>query len=321
MDRIGDILVFLRDKKDYVSGDFIASQINISRTAIWKYINQLEKKGYRIEKLKGKGYRLMSSPDKLFPWEIGPMLDTKFIGNNIIYMDEVDSTNTHAFKLALSGAPEGTCVVAEQQKSGKGRLGRTWFSPEGRNLCVSVILRPSIPPAEAYPITFISSLAVYDTIREVSGLVPALKWPNDVLIGSKKICGTLIELSTETDLVRFVVVGIGLNIMMGEEELDHTIMEKATSLYIETGTPYNRASVCGKLLSNLEKYYMIFNGMGNAEICDMWEKRAAIKGKFLEVRQLDEEYKGVCLGIDADGALLLDINGRERKIIAGDVIF
>ncbi|MEI6153700.1 MAG: biotin--[acetyl-CoA-carboxylase] ligase [Deltaproteobacteria bacterium] len=321
MDRTGEILTFLRGTDDYVSGDMISAKLGISRTAVWKYINQLEQKGYSITKLKGKGYMLTNTPDKLFPWEVYRHLDTNSIVKEIIYQDTIDSTNSFAFKLAVGGKPEGTCVVAEAQKTGKGRLNRVWFSPPGENLYLSIILKPLVHPARVYPITFLSSLAVYDTIKRVTGIIPTLKWPNDVLIHGKKVCGTLLEISTEADMVRFIVVGIGFNINMKEKEIDEPIKNKATSLHIETKKTYERASVCGILLSNLDKYYSIFRKNGEQEICSIWEKTAQTKGKYLEINQMGEVYKGISEGIDTSGAMLININGKVKRIIAGDVSF
>ncbi len=322
MDRTAEILTFLRNSNDYLSGDIISSKLGISRTAVWKYINQLEQKGYGVSKIKGKGYKLTNTPDKLYSWEITRYIDNKnsFV-REIIYQDNIQSTNSYAFKLALAGRPEGTCVIAETQQGGKGRLNRVWFSPPGKNLYLSVILKPQIHPSRIYPVTFLSSLAVYDTIKMITGISPTLKWPNDVLINEKKVCGTLIELSTEADMVGFVIVGIGLNINMKANEIDDTIKNKATSLYIETKKIFERASVCGMLLSNFDKYYSVFRKAGEQEICNIWEKTAQIKGKQLEINQMGEIYKGIAQGVDSSGAIILDIKGQKKRIIAGDVSF
>lgn len=319
MAKINDILAFLREAQDYISGDFLSTKLGVSRTAIWKYIHRLETLGYNISKLKGRGYKLIEIPDKLYAWEIERHLDTDIIGEKIVYKELVDSTNSLAFKLALEGSPEGTCVVAEAQKAGKGRLNRVWFSPAGENLYLSVILKPRIHPSNVYPITFISSLAVCDAVETITSVQPTLKWPNDVLINGKKICGTLLELSTEADMVKFVIVGIGLNINMKEKEIDEEIRQKATSLFAETKKIYERAYVCGILLSNLERYYLIFGQKGEEEICRIWENRAGIKGKYMEITQMDETYKGISEGLDSNGALLLNIEGQTKRIIAGDV--
>jgi BirA family biotin operon repressor/biotin-[acetyl-CoA-carboxylase] ligase len=225
-----------------------------------------------------------------------------------------------AFQLALADEPEGTCVVAEAQKTGKGRLQRKWFSPYGRNLYLSVILRPSVHPSLVYPITFLSPLAVYETLIQL-GLTPALKWPNDVLVNGKKICGTLLELSTEADLVSFVIVGIGLNVNMRREEMAEEIRPKATSLHMETKIVYERARVCGMLLNNLETYYALLRDHGAAGLVKTWEEKAEIKGKYLEIVQMGEVLRGVAEGIGDGGALLLSDHGVVRKVIAGDVSF
>ena len=313
--------MLLRESGDYVSGDLIAAKLHVSRTAVWKYVNHLERLGYLFQKSKGKGYRITGTPDKLYAWEIDRHLRTDVTGRKVVHRETVDSTNAFAFKLALSGEPEGACVVAESQDAGKGRLGRKWFSPVGKNLYISVVLRPHIHPSSVYPITFLSSLAMYDTIGELTGIRPSLKWPNDVLINGKKVCGTLIELSTEADMVRFVIVGIGFNINMQRSEIDEEIINKATSLSIETKKIYERALVCGILLNHLEEHYRYFRQYGAPGICGAWEERAAIKGKTLEINQMGESYRGVVEGIDLDGAMLLNMDGKVKKIIAGDVNF
>jgi BirA family biotin operon repressor/biotin-[acetyl-CoA-carboxylase] ligase len=321
MERIRQTLTYLREQDDYVSGDYIAERLGLSRTAVWKYMNQLDHLGYRINKLKGKGYRLVGTPDRLYPWEVARYLKTDIVGSNIVYRDEVDSTNALAFKLALAGENEGCCVIAERQEKGKGRLGRKWFSPTGKNLYLSLILKPPIHPSRVYPITFISCLAVVDTVADATGLPAELKWPNDVLIHGKKICGTLLEISTEADMVRFVVIGIGFNVNVAEADMDREIAAKATSLFMESKKMYERAPLCGMLLNNLERYYRVFMEKGEREICRIWEERAKIRGRHLEITQMGETYRGTAEGIDRDGAILLNIGGTTKKIIAGDVNF
>lgn len=321
MDNIGEVLKFLREEKGFVSGDYISRKLNVSRTAVWKYMNQLERYGYVIGKSKGKGYTLVSAPDRLYSWEIDRYRNTEIMGKKIIHREVVDSTNIVAFRLALAGEEEGTCIVAESQEKGKGRMGRKWCSPVGKNIYMSVIVRPPIHPSVVYPITFLSSLAVSDTVKELTGEDPVLKWPNDVLMNGKKICGTLLELSTEADMVRFVVIGVGLNVNMEPDEIDEEILNKASSLAMETKKVYERASLCGMLLSALEKYYLLFRQKGEEEVCRIWEERAAIRGKYIEISQMGESHKGICEGVDKDGAILLGTDGKTRKIIAGDVSF
>ena len=320
MNRVGEILGFLRGKEEHVSGDYISSRLGLTRTAVWKHVKQLRQMGYAIDTLKGKGYSLRMVPDRLYPWEINRYLRAASMGKTIQYKESVDSTNALAFQLALAEAAEGTCVVAEAQKAGKGRLQREWFSPYGKNLYLSVILRPSLHPSFVYPITFLSSLAVYDTLLQF-GLRPTLKWPNDVLVNGKKICGTLLELSTEADLVRFVIVGVGLNVNMGAGEMPDEIRSKATSLLLETKIVYERARVCGMLLNNLETYYDLLKDHGPVTLVRTWEEKAEIKGKSLEITQQGMVFKGVVEGIGDEGALLLNDHGKVHRIIAGDVSF
>lgn len=321
MDNLGEVLRYLREGDGFISGDQISGKLGVSRTAVWKYMNQLERYGYSIEKSKGKGYRLIGTPDRLYGWEIERYRKSSVIGRRIIHRDMIDSTNAFAFKQALAGEPEGTCVVAESQEKGKGRLGRKWSSPAGKNIYLSVILRPPIHPSAVYPITFLSSLAVSETIGELTGIEAVLKWPNDVLIQDRKISGTLLELSTEADMVRFVIIGIGFNVNMEPEDMDQEIKARATSLSMVTKKTYERPRVCGILMSNLERYYNLFREDGEQAICDIWEEKARIRGKRLEINQMGESYSGVAKGIDRDGAILLDIDGKIKKIIAGDVNF
>ncbi len=321
MDNLSEVLRHLRDAGGFISGDRIAGRLGVSRTAVWKYMNQLERYGYDIDKSKGKGYRLVETPDRLYGWEIDRYRNTGRIGAKIIHRETLDSTNIFAFKQALAGEAEGTCVVSESQEKGKGRLGRKWSSPAGKNIYLSVILRPSIHPSMVYPATFLSSLAVSDTIEQLTDLKATLKWPNDVLVQGRKISGTLIELSTEADMVRFVVVGIGFNVNMESDDMDEDIKARATSLLMETKKTYERPRVCGILLSNLERYYDLFKIDGARAICDIWEERAQIRGKHLEINQMGKVFIGTAKGIDRDGAILLDIEGTTKKILAGDVNF
>ena len=326
MSRAGEILAFFREAADgraaggpvYVSGDMIASSLSISRTAVWKVLKQLSGMGYAFETVKGRGYRLTASPDRLFPWEIERHLSTRFVGRDIVYRDQVDSTNAVAFNLALAGCAEGTCVVAESQTAGRGRLMRTWQSPHGKNLYISCVFRPALHPSAVYPLTFIPCLAVLDTLAAL-GVEGPLKWPNDVLIGRRKVSGTLIELSMEADRVRFVVIGIGLNVNMAQADMADEIRETATSLLVEGKKHFERARVCGMLLDDLEKYYGIARDQGTDAICRLWEERARIRGTYMEINQMGTIYRGTAEGIGPDGAVLLRENGVLTRVIAGDV--
>jgi BirA family transcriptional regulator, biotin operon repressor / biotin---[acetyl-CoA-carboxylase] ligase len=271
--------------------------------------------------LPGNGYSPACEADRLDSQGVAPYLQTRLLGREIIYKDQVNSTNAVAFELAAAGCREGLCVIAEGQSAGRGRLSRHWHSPYGKNLYVSCVLRPGLRPTQVSPLTFLSSLAVSDTLGSL-GVEATLKWPNDVLVNGRKICGTLIELMAQQDAVAFVVIGVGLNINMSRADLSEEIADKATSLFIETGKYYERTRICGMLLDNLEKYYEAAREEGVDEICRLWEKRANIRGVLMEIVQTDRTYRGVCEGIGRDGAMFLrEENGHIARVIAGDVSF
>jgi BirA family biotin operon repressor/biotin-[acetyl-CoA-carboxylase] ligase len=275
----------------------------------------------RAGEVPGNGYRPAGAPDRLYPWEVERYLETQFVGREIIYKDSVGSTNGVAFELALAGCREGTTVIAETQDAGRGRHRRRWCSPYGKNIYASCVLRPALHPQEIPPLTFISCLAAFDSLSSM-GLAPALKWPNDVLMNGRKVCGTLIELIAQPDAAAFVVIGIGLNVNMSEADMAEEIWGKATSLFLETGNCFERAPVCGMLLNNLEKYYEVVRDRGVDEICRLWEERADVRGVSMEIVQTDRVYRGVSEGIGRDGAMLLrDENGCVIRVIAGDVSF
>lgn len=242
------------------------------------------------------------------------------IVTNIHYYQTVDSTNTIACRLARAGAREGEVVVADAQTKGKGRLDRAWQSPPGSNLYTSIILRPKIEPAMAPQITLMAGVAVAELL---SGYCPgdvSIKWPNDVLLRGKKVCGILTEMKAAAGSVDFIVLGIGLNINMNRQDFDPSLREAATSIKIETGEVYDRLDVVSKLFDFIEKWYNIFLGMGFIGMRDTWLRHADILGKRIKVVFKDEFQTGIVTGIDDDGTILMkDENGVNQKVVAGDV--
>jgi BirA family biotin operon repressor/biotin-[acetyl-CoA-carboxylase] ligase len=242
------------------------------------------------------------------------------IVTNIYYYQEVDSTNTIACRLALGGAREGEVVVADAQTKGKGRLDRTWQSPPGSNLYTSMILRPKIEPAMAPQITLMAGVAVAELL---SGYCPgdvSIKWPNDVLLRGKKVCGILTEMKAAAGRVDFIILGIGLNINMNHQDFDPSLRGAATSLKIETGVVYDRLDVVSKLFDFIEKWYKVFLSTGFIGLRDTWLRHADILGKRIKVVFKDEFQTGIVTGIDDDGTILMkDENGVSQKVVAGDV--
>ena len=316
-----EILRLLRSHpSDFVSGEEISRLLKLSRTAIWKRVRNLRTLGYVIEALPRRGYRLIQSPDLLLPSEIDPLLRTEWMGKKVHYFNSVDSTNSTAYQLALDGAKEGEVVIGESQEKGRGRLGRQWVSPPFLNLYLSVVLRPKIPPHQASLITFMAAVAAAETIERHSGLIPSIKWPNDLLLREKKVAGLLNEIHSETDRIHFIILGMGVNLNMDAKEFPKDIRTQATSLKAEKGRPVSRKAFAALLLEELERWYEIFLKEGGTPVLKAWRDRAQIQGKEVRVTSFDEVLIGRAVDVDSDGALILETRGGERKrIVAGDV--
>jgi BirA family biotin operon repressor/biotin-[acetyl-CoA-carboxylase] ligase len=316
-----EILQLLRESPSaFLSGEEISRRLKVSRTAVWKRMKRLRALGYEIEASTRSGYRLVQSPDFLTPSEIKPLLKTKWIGETIHHFHTLDSTNSKAYQLALNGAEEGEVVISESQEKGKGRLGRQWFSPPSLNLYLSVILRPKISPHQASLITLMAAVATADAIRKFSGLLPLIKWPNDILLGDRKVAGLLNEIHSEMDRIHFVILGMGVNLNGEEKTFPKEIRAKATSLKIEMGQTVSRKAFLQSLLQELEKWYRIFIKEGSAVILKAWRDRAHIKGRRVKVTSFGETWVGTAIDVDSDGALILETaNGKRRRVVAGDV--
>ena len=316
-----EILRLLRERSAaFVSGEEISRRLKVSRTAVWKRVENLRASGYDIEASRRLGYRLVRAPDLLTPSEIKPLLKTKWMGKRIHHFQTIPSTNTEAYQLALRGAPEGEIVIAESQEKGRGRLGRHWVSPPFLNLYLSVILRPEIPPSQASLITLMAAVAVAEAIERFSGLHPVIKWPNDILVENRKVAGLLNEIHSETDRIHFVILGIGVNLNMEKELLPKEIRGLATSLKMETGKSVSRKEFVPCLLGALEKWYTLFLREGGKPVLDAWREKARLKGKPVKVTSFGETLLGRAVDIDAEGRLILETEKGERKrIVAGDV--
>lgn len=314
------ILNLFGEGDGFVSGEELSRHLGISRTAIWKHINGLRAQGYQIEAVPSRGYRLVAAPNRLSSAQVTAGLDTSRIGGEIICLNQTDSTNTVAFKLAHEGAAEGTVVLADTQSSGKGRLGRVWLSPPGVNLYCSVILRPPISPMSACQLTFLSAVAVARAVEGCTALEPQIKWPNDILIDGKKVAGLLNEMNAETEKVNFVVLGIGVNLNMRQEQFGTDLRHPATSLLEAGAKEVDRIVFTRRLLTELDRLYGIFLEQGEGPVRAEWLERARIAGRKVKVSVGNREFEGVVAGVDAFGALLVDCPGGHREIVlSGDV--
>jgi BirA family biotin operon repressor/biotin-[acetyl-CoA-carboxylase] ligase len=243
------------------------------------------------------------------------------LGRSLHYFLELDSTNTYARRLAECGASEGEIVIAEQQTNGRGRLGRYWISPPFVNLYLSVVLRPTLPPHQAPQITLMAAVALADTIAAVASQSPAIKWPNDIVMGGKKLAGILTESSSDSRAIDFVILGIGVNLNFPRADMPAEIRDRATSLMEFTAQPVHRETFAARLIQDLDRCYGILQESGFAEIASRWDARFMLRGKRVRVEMMEEEVLGTARGIDKDGALIVeDDRGELQRVIAGDVI-
>jgi BirA family biotin operon repressor/biotin-[acetyl-CoA-carboxylase] ligase len=312
------ILEFLKTRHGYISGEELSSHLNISRQALWKHIQELREAGYEILAVPHLGYRLVSLPDRLFPFEISHNLHTKFIGRKICYFDALPSTMDIAMQLGLDGSAEGTVVIAETQTKGRGRLGRSWSSPKYKGIYISLVLRPKILPNASSILTLLAAVSVCEAIQEITTLEARIKWPNDILIHNKKLGGILTELNAEMDSVRFMVIGIGINVNNEQK----TIPEGATSLKEQKKENINRIALLQEILRKIEANYSLFQKRtGKESIIDKWRNYNITLGRKVKVACQSIHLEGEALDIDIDGGLLVRRDcGLVEKVMAGDVV-
>ena len=315
----GEILKLLKETDGYISGQELCEKFGVSRTAVWKVINQLKEEGYEIEAVRNKGYILKGSADVLSKEEQVSTIHTKWAGTQVAFFEETDSTNNEIRRLAEQGAPHGTLAVAERQLGGKGRRGRVWTSPAGVGIWMSMLLRPQIDPMAASMLTLVMALSTRRGIEKATGLKSEIKWPNDLVLNKKKICGILTEMSTELMEIQYVIPGTGINV--NQMEFPDDIKATATSLRIESGKIQKRSEIIAAIMEAFEGYYDTF-----IETQDMSglieEYNANLVNLGNEVCVLDPagEYRGVSEGINKEGALLVRLSdGTLKEIISGEV--
>lgn len=318
-----EILRKLKDADDYISGQELCECYGVSRTAVWKAIRQLEKDGYVIEAQNNRGYRLVESDVGIIfsKMEIENHMDTKQIGKTIVFHKETGSTNLDAKALAEKGAESGTLVVADMQTAGRGRRGHGWVAPAGKNIYMTLMLRPDCIPDKASALTLVMAIAVYEAVCE---LIPAeqcgIKWPNDVVVNNKKICGILTEMSAEPDCIHYVVTGAGINV--NQEEFPEEIRDTATSLYIETGRRTDRCKLVARVMHYFEQNYALFEEKWNLELLqDKYNEMLINRNRQVRVLDPKGAYDGVALGINEKGELMVkrSDNGECICVYAGEV--
>lgn len=315
----GEILKLLKETDGYISGQELCEKFGVSRTAIWKVINQLKEEGYEIEAVRNKGYILKGSADVLSKEELESTIHTKWAGENVVFFEETVSTNNEIRSLAEQGAPHGTLAVAEKQLGGKGRRGRVWTSPAGVGIWMSMLLRPQIDPLAASMLTLVMALAAKKGIEISTGLKSEIKWPNDLVLNKKKICGILTEMSTELMEIQYVIPGIGINV--NQKDFPDDIKATATSLYIESGKIQKRSEIIAAIMEAFEGYYDTFiKTQDMSGLIEEYNANLVNLGNEVCVLDLAGEFRGVSEGINKEGALLVRLaDGTLKEIISGEV--
>lgn len=315
------ILQAFRDHAgSFISGEELSRVCGCSRTAVWKHIEELRSEGYEIEAVRKAGYKLIAAPDRLSAEEVMAGLDTTRIGQLVYAYDEVVSTQPLAHELAAKGAPEGTIVLAELQTGGKGRLGRQWHSPKGSGIWMSLIIRPAIPLPKTPQMTLLTAVSMARTIQEQTGVPIKIKWPNDLYIGDKKVCGILTELHAEADCVHYLVIGIGINVNSEAHDFPEELAHIATSLRIESRRRVNRLELLQRFCRHFEETYDTYLQRGFQPVREEWEALSYTIGRWVNVQTISQKLEGRAVGLDEEGVLLIeDAAGNRHKVYSADV--
>ena len=312
------ILKILREIGDYVSGQEICEKLGVSRTAVWKVIRQLQEEGYQVDAARSRGYRIIDGPDVMTAEEVESLLDTEWAGKPVLYYPETDSTNIRIRHLGDEGAPHGTLAVADRQTAGRGRRGRTWESPGGSCIYMSILLRPDLAPEKAPMLTLVMACGVAEGIMDCADVKVQIKWPNDIIVSGKKLAGILTEMSTQVDYINHVTVGVGINVNVQNfpEEI-----QTATSLLSETGTQTKRAPVIAAVMKHFEENYKIF--MQTEDMSGLMKKYSSLlvnQDREVLILEKDAEYKAYAEGINQKGELVVRReDGTVENICAGEV--
>lgn len=314
------IALFQAQPGTYLSGEWLSRKLGCSRTAVWKRIRQLERQGYRFEAAPRRGYRLVGEPDRIAAADIQARLRTRAWGRSLVLLERVDSTQTAAHERIARGAAEGTLIIAEEQTAGRGRMKRKWHSPPGKGIWMSLVLKPRVPLRFLPQMTLLFSVAVCRAIRRVSGAEAEIKWPNDIFVGGKKVCGLLLESNAEDERLVHVVAGIGISANLLADDYPPELRETATSLRIETGRQVPRSELIAETMNELETLYDLYLEQGFEPIRSLWEALSFTLGRAVRVRGSEGWIEGTAVGLDRMGALLVRLpDGRTMPVYSGDL--
>ncbi|HEY3929742.1 MAG TPA: biotin--[acetyl-CoA-carboxylase] ligase [Candidatus Koribacter sp.] len=320
-ERLGHLVRLLGDHAMVVmSGTKIADELGVSRSEVWRLIEQLRELGVEIQGHPATGYQLGAIPDLLLPDALAPLLKGTLFGNDIHHYFRIGSTNVAAMQAGAAGEPEGSVFLAEEQTAGKGRGGHSWHSEESAGIYCSALMRPRLSPADALVLALAAGVATYDAIKAVTGLSADLRWPNDLLFGVKKFCGILTELNAEATRVRYVVVGIGINV--NHKEFPEEINKVATSLRMQSGRTWSRVELTAALLKSLDRVYSLLLRGGSAarkEIIATFQERSSLAKDRRVFVEEDGGYAGISHGLDDRGFLQVTSMGHMRTVFSGGV--
>lgn len=318
------VLKLLQDSGgQWVSGEGISDQLGITRAAVWKAVNALRRDGYDIEARKSRGYRLADAPDRLTETEIRARLDgTKLVGRKLVCFESVDSTNAYLKRVASQGVVDGTVAVADEQTGGRGRRGRRFQSPAGKGVYLSALLRPPVEPNRLLPLTGFVAVAMCNAIERVAGIRPKIKWANDLVLGNRKLCGILTELSLEGEsgALQYVIIGIGINVAHTREDFAGELENIATSLNLETGKTISRAALAAAMIEELDALYQALLRHKLQPYLDAYRRDCLTIGRQVQLLWEDVHEKVLATGVDDDlGLQVIRQNGARETIRTGEV--
>ena len=316
------VLKLLEEHKDeFVSGEKISEALGLTRAAVWKCIDALRKEGYEIESRTRTGYRLVARPDRIDEKALSAAVHTRVVGREVRWFETIGSTNQYAKQAALEGAGNGLVVVAEEQTAGRGRCGRSFQSPPGKGLYLTALLMPDAAPAEMVPVTAAAAVAVCNAVERICGVRPGIKWTNDLVIGGKKLCGILTEMSIEGESGRLqsVVVGIGINVNHAAENFEGEVADMATSLRLELQQKVDRTALAAALIEELDRLYSRI-GEGFAGLLEDYRRDCITLGKQVRIVGSGAERTARAVDIDDSFGLIVRYeDGREETVRSGEV--
>ncbi|MEN8904865.1 MAG: biotin--[acetyl-CoA-carboxylase] ligase [Clostridiales bacterium] len=320
------ILELLCNKKGvFISSKILNEKFNVTRTTIWKYINELKKDGYLIESSSKKGYKLLYYQNKIIPYDIMNNLNTTIIGKNIIYYDEIDSTNIESKKMLQDGLEEGSIIIADKQTNGRGRMGRLWHSLPNKGIWMSIILKPVICIEEVQKITLATAIAVAKALEKCLKIKAGIKWPNDILLDDKKVCGILTEMSAEVGRINYVIVGIGINVKHKKDDFAKDIIDRAISLesYLEKINSYeilDRNVIIKNILIEFDRVYKYILSFQTKKIIDIWKWYSITLGRDIKIIGENYKYNGRAINITNEGKLVVKLDdGSIKEFISGEI--